>query len=250
MWGMTPIDQLWCRIQFRQAAYDGIYTPPTTDRHWIQYPGYNGGSDWGGIAIDPERGIIVANYNDMPNHNRLLTARGGRRASAFTRSMRRAVRATHWAAAQAGAPYAIEVNAGWRQEWTGPPLQGAALWRHPRHRARDRPDPLGQAVRHGAQERPVRHPEHAALRHRHAQQRRPLLTASGLVFIAAATDDLFRAIDIETGEVLWQAELPAGGQANPFAYEVGGKQYVGIMSGGHHFMETPIGDYVTVWALP
>src|SRR5690606_25248107 len=71
MWGMSPIDQMWCRIQFRQATYDGIYTPPTTDTHWIQYPGYNGGSDWGGIAIDPERGVIIANYNDMPNFNRL-----------------------------------------------------------------------------------------------------------------------------------------------------------------------------------
>ncbi len=73
MWGVTPLDQLWCRIQFRKAAYDGIYTPPTVDRHWIEYPGYNGGSDWGSVAVDPERGLIIANYNDMPNYNRLLT---------------------------------------------------------------------------------------------------------------------------------------------------------------------------------
>src|SRR5690606_29863229 len=65
MWGLTPLDQLWCRIQFRRASYEGMYTPPTADRHWIEYPGYNGGSDWGGIAIDPVRGVIVANYNDM-----------------------------------------------------------------------------------------------------------------------------------------------------------------------------------------
>ena len=38
--GATPLDQLW----FRKAGYDGIYPPPTVDRHWIQYPGYNGGS--------------------------------------------------------------------------------------------------------------------------------------------------------------------------------------------------------------
>ncbi|MOA57941.1 Glycerol dehydrogenase large subunit precursor [compost metagenome] len=49
MWGMSPIDQMFCRIQFRQAAYEGYFTPPTADRHWIQYPGYNGGSDWGGV---------------------------------------------------------------------------------------------------------------------------------------------------------------------------------------------------------
>src|SRR5690606_2534384 len=72
MWGMSLIDQMVCRIQFRQAKSDGFYTPPTTDQPWIQYPGYNGGSDWGGIAIDPVRGVIVANYNDMPNLNRLI----------------------------------------------------------------------------------------------------------------------------------------------------------------------------------
>jgi quinoprotein glucose dehydrogenase len=33
-------------------------------------------------------------------------------------------------------------------------------------------------------------------------------------------------------------------------YEVDGRQYVGLMAGGHHFMETPVGDYVLVWALP
>src|SRR3546814_10838763 len=72
MWGISPIDQMLCRIQFRKASYDGFYTPPTADRHSIEYPGYNGGSDWGGIAVDPVRGIIVANYNDMPNYNILV----------------------------------------------------------------------------------------------------------------------------------------------------------------------------------
>jgi quinoprotein glucose dehydrogenase len=42
MWGTTPLDQLWCRIQFRQASYQGVYTPPTVDQPWIQFPGYNG----------------------------------------------------------------------------------------------------------------------------------------------------------------------------------------------------------------
>ena len=72
MWGMSPIDQMVCRIQFRMASYKGVYTPPTSDRRWVEYPGYNGGTDWGGIAVDPVRGVIVANYNDMPNYNRLV----------------------------------------------------------------------------------------------------------------------------------------------------------------------------------
>lgn len=77
-----------------------------------------------------------------------------------------------------------------------------------------------------------------------------VVTAGGLIFIAAATDDLIRAIDISTGKTVWQAKLPAGGQATPITYEAGGRQFVAIMTGGHHFMETPIGDQVIVWSLP
>ena len=77
-----------------------------------------------------------------------------------------------------------------------------------------------------------------------------VVTAGGLVFIAAATDNLFRAIDIETGETLWSTVLPAGGQANPITYEVDGRQYVMVTAMGHHFMETPVGDEVIAWALP
>ncbi|MCR5876233.1 hypothetical protein LRS10_20040 [Phenylobacterium sp. J426] len=77
-----------------------------------------------------------------------------------------------------------------------------------------------------------------------------MVTASGLTFIAAATDDLIRAIDTRTGRTLWQAPLPAGGQANPMTYEIEGRQFLVIMAGGHHFMETPIGDHVVAFALP
>src|SRR3546814_12411905 len=64
MWGLTPLDQLACRIQFRRASYQGIYTPPEAARHSIEYPSYNGGSDWGSIAIDPQRGVIIANRSE------------------------------------------------------------------------------------------------------------------------------------------------------------------------------------------
>ena len=111
MWGMSPLDQLWCRIQFKRAAYDGEYTPPTADRRWIQYPGYNGGSDWGGIAVDVERGIIIANYNDMPNYNRLIP-----REEADEQGIKPINEGGEGgggeAGAQAGAPYAIAVKAG------------------------------------------------------------------------------------------------------------------------------------------
>ena len=77
-----------------------------------------------------------------------------------------------------------------------------------------------------------------------------VVTAGGLIFIAAATDNLIRAIDIETGKTVWPTHLPAGGQATPMTYEEDGTPYLVIMAGGHHFMETPIGDSVVAYALP
>src|SRR5581483_6004852 len=72
-WGMTPIDQLWCRIEFHRASYKGEYTPPTVDRPFIEYPSYNGGSDWGSVAVDTKDGILVANYNDLAMYDQLIT---------------------------------------------------------------------------------------------------------------------------------------------------------------------------------
>ncbi|MFT7524939.1 MAG: quinoprotein glucose dehydrogenase [Arenicella sp.] len=252
MWGMSPIDQMLCRIQFRQATYEGIYTPPTADTHWIQYPGYNGGSDWGGVSLDPQRGIIIANYNDMPNYNRLVPRAEAERRGWFPRNDPRKPKGDpkDEGGAQIGVPYAIDVNAGWRMPYTGllckqPPWggiraidlrTGKTLW--------DRP--LGTARANG----PFGIPSKLPLQIGTPNNGGSVVTAGGLVFIAAATDNLIRAIDIDTGKTVWQDALPAGGQATPMVFEVDGRQYIVIVAAGHHFMETPNGDYVIAYALP
>lgn len=60
----------------------------------------------------------------------------------------------------------------------------------------------------------------------------PAVTAGGLVFIGATRDKKFRAFDKDTGEILWEYDLPAGGNATPSVYEVDGKQYIVIAAGG------------------
>lgn len=60
----------------------------------------------------------------------------------------------------------------------------------------------------------------------------PLVTASGLIFIAATRDERIRAFDKKTGKVVWEHQLPAGGFATPITYEAGGKQYIAIAAGG------------------
>ncbi|SEK30068.1 outer membrane protein assembly factor BamB family protein [Parapedobacter koreensis] len=60
----------------------------------------------------------------------------------------------------------------------------------------------------------------------------PIVTAGGLLFIAATRDERIRAFDKKTGNLLWEYQLPAGGFATPITYEVAGKQYVVIAAGG------------------
>jgi quinoprotein glucose dehydrogenase len=151
---------------------------------------------------------------------------------------------------QWGVPYAIHVNAGWRMKFTKllckrPPYggiraiditTGQTLWDHP----------LGTARRNG----PFNIPTFLPFTIGTPNNGGAVTTASGLIFIAAATDDLLRAIDERTGKVVWSVTLPAGGQATPMIYEQNGREYVVIFAGGHHFMETPEGDSLIAYALP
>jgi quinoprotein glucose dehydrogenase len=77
----------------------------------------------------------------------------------------------------------------------------------------------------------------------------PVVTAGGLVFIAAAKDEMFRAFDRRTGKLLWQTKLPSGGYATPATYAAGGRQYVVIGCGGGK-MGTKSGDAYVAFALP
>ena len=77
----------------------------------------------------------------------------------------------------------------------------------------------------------------------------PIVTAGGLLFIAATKDEQFRAFATDTGELLWETALPAGGYATPATYAVDGRQYVVIAAGGGK-MGTPSGDSYVAFALP
>jgi len=251
MWGMSPIDQMICRIQYRLADYRGFFTPPRADKFTVEYPGYNGGSDWGGVSVDPVRGIIVANYNDTPNYVRLVPRKEADKQGIKPRFASQQLSLnSHSIDPQWGVPYAIKVNAGWRMPFTKlmckrPPYggiraidvaSGKTLW--------DRP--LGTARRNGPFNIPTLLPYAIGTPNNGGA----VTTASGLVFIAAATDDLIRAIDLRNGKTVWSARLPAGGQATPIVYEQNGREYLVIFAGGHHFMETPVGDSVIAYALP
>jgi quinoprotein glucose dehydrogenase len=59
------------------------------------------------------------------------------------------------------------------------------------------------------------------------------VTAGGIVFVATSSDRKFRARDVDTGEVLWEHDLPAGSDGVPAVYAVDGRQYVAVPVGGN-----------------
>jgi quinoprotein glucose dehydrogenase len=79
----------------------------------------------------------------------------------------------------------------------------------------------------------------------------PIVTAGGLVFIAATNfDRKFRAFDKSTGELLWEMTLPFSGNATPITYELGGRQYVVIYAnGGKAPQGGPKGGIYVAYAL-
>jgi quinoprotein glucose dehydrogenase len=78
----------------------------------------------------------------------------------------------------------------------------------------------------------------------------PVVTASGLLFIGATNyDNKFRAFDARSGKMLWEATLPAAGNATPAVYEVNGKEFIVIAAGGGKWNAASGGTYVA-FALP
>ncbi len=76
----------------------------------------------------------------------------------------------------------------------------------------------------------------------------PLVTATGLIFIAATRDEKLRAFDKKDGRLLWETTLPAAGYASPATYSIKGKQYIVIACGGGK-LKTKSGDQYIAFSL-
>ena len=71
MWGVTPLDQLWCRIEFKKMRYEGHFTVPGADTIF-QFPGNAGGHNWGSVSIDQVNNIMVVNPLVLGNQLTLI----------------------------------------------------------------------------------------------------------------------------------------------------------------------------------
>jgi quinoprotein glucose dehydrogenase len=248
LWGATPIDQMMCRIQFRQAHYEGQFTPPQT-KNTIVYPAFDGVIDWHGASIDPRRKLLIANANYIP-FMVTMKPRGPYQASGKVPAWNGSGNEpdTHGIAPQYGTPYVGMVHP-WLNPLgvpCNPPPWGTLtaidltthkiVWQHP----------IGDTRATGLFGTHTNLPMKTGIFNIGGN----IITAGGLVFIGATADNMFRAIDINTGKTLWSVQLPAGGNATPMSYAVGGKQYVLIAAGGHGGLGTKTGDYLIAYALP
>jgi quinoprotein glucose dehydrogenase len=227
-WGFTFWDKGRCRETLEKLRTGPIYTPPSREGT-VLYPGMLGGNNWGAPAVDPQRRIMVANTKHMAMTLKLIP---------------RAECSERMRMPQTGSPYCVDIApvvSPLGAPCTPPPWStlaamdlssGEILWQ----------EPFGTLANLA--------PWPISLIKGGVEMGGPMITASGLIFIAASFDGRFRAFDIGNGAELWSDPLPTSGNAVPMTYVSGGRQYVVIAAGGHWAAPTPTGDSLVAYALP
>jgi quinoprotein glucose dehydrogenase len=236
-WGLTFWDRRGCRDKLASLRSEGLFTPPSLQGTVI-FPGTAGGSNWGSVAYDPERHLLVANTSRIANTIRLARrdSAQGEREDLYELGT----------AEMLGTPYVAHLGvllSPWGIPCNAPPWgtllaldlsRRELLWESTLGTTGDLA-PFGIAIPWGT-----------------PNMGGAIVTKGGLAFIGAAMDSRLRAFDLATGEELWSDRLPAGGQATPMTYRVrdDGRQFVVIAAGGHSQMRTRKGDSVVAYALP
>jgi quinoprotein glucose dehydrogenase len=241
MWGATMYDQLACRVMFHKLRYEGTFTPPSLQGTLV-FPGNLGMFEWGGIAVDTDRQIAVANPIALPFVSRLIPRGPGNPIEPVPGAKGSGTESG--IQPQYGVPYGVKINAflsplglpckqpAWGYISAIDLKTNEIVWKKRIGTVRDSspiplPFKMGMPMLGG-----------------------PIVTAGGVVFIGATADNYLRAFDVNNGKQLWQARLPAGGQATPMTFSTDGRQYVVIAAGGHGSFGTKLGDYVIAYALP
>lgn len=239
MWGATPLDQLLCRITFKGARSDGIYTPPGLTPA-VQMPGSLGGINWGGASLDPTTGYMFVNdmrlglYNYQIPRDEMPEDTSGIEMGAVPME---------------GTPFGAM-----RQRFLsqlGIPCQKPPFGTMTAIDLKTREIvwqvPVGTVEETGPLNIPMKLPIPIGM----PTLGPSLATQSGLVFFAGTQDFYLRAFDSATGEEIWKSRLPVGSQAGPMTYVSPntGKQYIVINAGGAR-QSPDRGDYVIAYALP
>ena len=243
VWGTSDADRAACRAAIEGLRNDGIFTPPSLQGTLVM-PSNIGGAHWGGVAIDPVREIAIVPVNRLAAVVQLIPREGFDFAK--TRAAEQRLGDDYEYNMMQGTPYIMRrrmLLAPSKLPCTPPPFgtlvavslkTGGRLWEVP----------LGSisALVGGGSAANIP-PEWGS-----PNLGGPIVTAGGLVFIAAALDRQLHAYDIETGRELWHGALPASGKATPMSYRLAsGEQFVAITVGGGGAWG--VGDYVVVFHL-
>ncbi len=245
MWGITPIDQLDCRIQFAGLHYEGDYTPPQT-RWYLQNPSWFGTTNWGGESIDKQHDVMIVNDMHIMMKARLLSREEVERRQAASGKKTAGVNGL---IPMNNTPYGAE--RGMVQSFLGvpcttPPFGTMAavdmtthkmLW----HRSLGTPEQFG----------PLGIKTHLPIELGMPTLGGSVTTGSGLVFFSATSDYYLRALDVQTGEVIWKAPLPVGGGSTPllFTSPKDGREYVVVTASGSRSAPDH-GDSIIAYTLP
>ncbi|NPD68794.1 glucose/quinate/shikimate family membrane-bound PQQ-dependent dehydrogenase [Lichenicola cladoniae] len=239
MWGATIYDQLACRIMFHRLRYEGPFTPPSLQGTLV-FPGNLGMFEWGGVAVDQARQLVIANPMAIPFVSTLIP-RGPDNPAAPNNA--------HPSGSEVGvqpmygSPFGVNLHPFLspiglpckRPPWgymAGIDLKTMKIvWQHRNGTIRDEA-PLPIPIKMGV-----------------PMLGGPLTTAGGVAFLTGTLDYYIRAYDVRDGHQLWQDRLPAGGQSTPMSYAVDGKQFVVTAAGGHGSFGTKRGDYVIAYTL-
>lgn len=244
MWGATPLDQLWCRIEYKKMRYDGHFTVPGAGTIF-QFPGNAGGHNWGSVSVDQVNNIMVVNPMLLGNQLTLIPrdelpegVQGNQLGTPYSHTTVRFL-----------SPLGIPCNQ--------PPWGVLAaidletkqlLWERPIGSAKES-GPLGIKTRLPVT---IGTPQSAGT----------VTTAGGLIFSAGTFDNTIRATNISDGREMWSDSLPFTAHATPMSYlSPAGEQTVVITvpvfnsNNGNGFrvlpadQEDPEGGYIIAYRL-
>ena len=217
----TPELKAFCEklVADRNLRFGARFDPISSDRPMIHFPSSEGGPEWGGGGFDPKLGLFVVNTNNRGAIEQLVKNPDGTwrftGGSFYEPTSRMMCQPPPW-----GELWAVNVNTG------------DVAWHVPLG-VTDAAPPGKQntgRVSNGG----------------------PIMTASGLTFIAGTDDARFRAFDTRTGKELWTWKLDYSGHATPITYKGrNGKQYVALIATGGSYLGSPSGgDSLLAFTLP